>query len=364
LYQPQRTPRNDSKGILPSVPTISQSRTTAISLTMSTDPQAQPAPNGSEASTFTPPSVSHLQNVAYLVGDPIAHSSSPKLHDTISSTTAFPYAQILAETKDLQSFLTHLRNHPSQPRLLGSGVTMPHKVAVIPHLDDLTPEGRAVGAINTIFFQPNPSSTSGTPLFIGHNTDTIGIRDAFLANVPSSTLEAARGKPGLIIGGGGTCRAAIYALQNFLHCSPIYILNRDVGEVDAVLSECRTRNPEAAAKLVHLATLEQAQGLESVPGLVVSAVPDFTPNTPEEKMVREALGVVLKREGKGALLEMCYHPSPDTQISQLASGAGWQVIGGIEAMIGQGLEQAKLWAGITVDENLRDAARAAVRPKQ
>jgi quinate dehydrogenase len=241
---------------------------------------------------------------------------------------------------------------------------MPHKVAVIPHLDDLTPEGRAVGAINTIFFRPNPSSPNGASLFIGHNTDTIGIRDAFLANVPAATLDTSRGKPGLIIGGGGTCRAAIYALQNFLHCRPIYILNRDVSEVDAVLAECRLRNPDAAASLVHLATLEQTQNLAVVPRLVVSAIPDFTPSTPEEKMVREALGVVLGREQGGALLEMCYHPSPKTQISLLAKDAGWQVIGGIEAMVGQGLEQAKLWTGITVDEDLRDAARAAVRPKQ
>lgn len=330
---------------------------------MAVDPQAQPAPSGSYAEAFTPPSVSHLENVAYLVGHPIAHSSSPALHDSISTTSHFPYAQILAESKDLVSFLHYLRNHPSQPRLLGSGVTMPHKVAVIPHLDHLTPEALAVGAVNTIFFQPDPSQPTGPIQFWGHNTDTIGIRDAFLFNVAPSTIAHCKGHPALIIGGGGTCRAAIYALQQFLGCSTLYIVNRDATEVDAVLAECRTR--DAADDLVHVSSVAQAEQL-APPRLIVSAVPDFAPQTPSEQAVRDILGLFLKRlpqEDRGALLEMCYHPSPDTQITRLAVGAGWQAIGGLEAMIGQGLEQSKLWTGVTVTESLRDAARVAVRPK-
>lgn len=58
--------------------------------------------------TTTPPSSSEylpanttLQNVAYLIGHPIAHSSSPSLHDSISASTSFPYRQILVESTDL-----------------------------------------------------------------------------------------------------------------------------------------------------------------------------------------------------------------------------------------------------------------------
>ncbi|KPI35163.1 Quinate dehydrogenase [Cyphellophora attinorum] len=327
------------------------------------DTQAQPPPAGSDAEAFTPPSVSHVPNVAYLIGHPIAHSSSPALHDSISATSEFPYAQVLVETKDLLSSLRYLRDHPSTPRLLGSGVTMPHKVAVIPHLDDLTDEAKAVGAVNTIFFRRNDIK-DGPLRFTGHNTDTIGIRDAFRFNVSSETLNSCRGRPGLIVGGGGTCRAAIYALQQFLGCSKIYIVNRDASEVEAVLKECRARN--AAEHLVHVATLDQAEGLEA-PGLIVSAVPDFEPKTPEEKTARAILSSFLNQQQqqglKGGLVEMCYHPSPDTHISRMAAEAGWKVIGGIEAMIGQGLEQSKLWTGIEVTEKLRDAARKAVRPK-
>ena len=42
---------------------------------------------------------------------------------------------------------------------------------------------------------------------------------------------------------------------------------------------------------------------------------------------------------------------------------GWQVIGGLEAMVGQGLEQSKLWAGVNVNEKLRAVARDAIVKK-
>ncbi|RMD40249.1 hypothetical protein DV735_g4880, partial [Chaetothyriales sp. CBS 134920] len=254
---------------------------------------------------FTPPSIPHLSQVAYLVGDPIAHSSSPSLHEHISANVGIPYRQVLAETADLNGFLAYLRHHPAHPKLLGSGVTMPHKVTVIPQLDGLTPEAAAVGAVNTIFLQ-HDGDDQKTVRLIGHNTDTIGVRDAFLNNLPASL-------PTLIVGGGGTCRAAIYALHTFLGCDLIYIINRDEAEVAAVLAEFRAPF--------------------SPPGLVVSAVPNFTPLTDAERV-------------------MCYHPSPDTEISRLALENGWQVIGGIEAMVAQGCAQSQLWTGAQIRTSL------------
>ncbi|KIW24936.1 shikimate-5-dehydrogenase [Cladophialophora immunda] len=298
---------------------------------------------------FSPPDTSSLDRVAYLVGYPIAHSKSPSLHHAIYSAVGQRWGQMLCETTDLECFLRYLK---SDPKCMGSGVTMPFKVAVIPYLDELTDEGKAIGAVNTIVFKTGPG---GSRIYCGTNTDCLGIRDAFLTNVEGSPY---RGKPGLVVGGGGTCRAALYALQQFMGCSPIYIINRDAGEVEAVLQECQARG--VGDNLIYVSTTDQAKSLPS-PAAVVSAVPDFTPVTETEKIVREILSILLNGGEKGALLEMCYHPSPDTEISRLAQKAGWQVVGGIEAMIGQGLAQASLWTGIEIDDRLRDVARKAVQ---
>lgn len=299
-------------------------------------------------SDFQTPDTSSLERVAYLCGYPIAHSRSPSLHHSIYSSFGKKWAQLLFETKDLQGFVSYLKR---DPKCMGSGVTMPFKVAVIPLLDELTEEGKAIGAINTIFFKTAPD---GSRIYCGTNTDCIGIRDAFMNNVAGSPY---RGRPGLVVGGGGTCRAAIYALQKFMGCSPIYIINRDAEEVEAVLQECRAQG--VADDLIHVSSTAQAEKLQP-PGAVVSAVPDFSPRTDNEKNARAILSSFLDRGDNGALLEMCYHPSPDTEISAIANQAGWQVIGGIEAMIGQGFAQASLWTGIEINEELRSSAREAV----
>ena len=230
---------------------------------------------------------------------------------------------------------------------------MPFKLDVIPYLDELSAEGKAIGAVNTIWFK---TDAEGRRRFCGTNTDCIGVRDAFLTNVKDSSMF--RGRPGLVVGGGGTCRAAVYALQTFLGCSPVYIINRDKSEVDAVIEECNARG--FGKDLIHVSTVAQAQQLQA-PGAVVSAVPDFPPATENEKTARNILTELLSKPEKGVLLEMCYHPSPNTEISKIAKTLGWPVIMGTEAMIGQGFEQARLWTGIEITNEMREEARRCIR---
>ena len=73
---------------------------------------------------------------------------------------------------------------------------MPHKVAILKHLDELTEEGAAVGAVNTIFIEED---STGRRLFKGTNTDVIGIRDAFRYSVDPVKYH---NRPALVIGGG------------------------------------------------------------------------------------------------------------------------------------------------------------------
>jgi quinate dehydrogenase len=213
---------------------------------------------------------------------------------------------------------------------------MPHKVSILPHLDALTPEGRDVGAVNTIIIEREPST--GHRTYIGTNTDVVGIRDAFYLNVkePDALFH---GRPGLVVGGGGAARSAVYSLQRMMQCSPIYVVNRDKSEVDTVISECQAKG--FGDDLIHVQSVEQAEQLDG-PGAIVSCVPDFAPKTEEEKLARRLLEIMLAKSHKGAILEMCYHPSPETQIAEISKAKGWQVILGTEAMIYQGLEQVRL----------------------
>lgn len=96
---------------------------------------------------------------------------------------------------------------------------MPHKVAILKHLDGLTPEGASVGAVNTLFIQED---SDGRRRFMGTNTDVIGIRESFLLN---ARPEAYVNRPALVIGGGGAARSAVYALRTWMKVSTIYLVS-------------------------------------------------------------------------------------------------------------------------------------------
>lgn len=214
------------------------------------------------------------------------------------------------------------------------------------HLDHLTEDARQAGACNTVFVREE----NGEKAYVGTNTDCIGIREALLRNRLQGDEDQFRGKPALIIGGGGTARTAIYVLRKWLGSSQIYLVNRDRAEIQAILDEDEVRNSDSAkAPLVPVFDPEEARMLES-PAAVVSGIPNYPPRTSEEITAREVVKSFLggrRSDGKckGVILEMCYHPVPWTEIAQLASSAGWKVILGSEALIWQGLEQARLWTG-------------------
>ncbi|KAK5710737.1 hypothetical protein LTR17_018718 [Elasticomyces elasticus] len=290
--------------------------------------------NQTSVITCPDPDVSHLDRHGYLFGYPIAHSMSPLFHQTVYDHLGLRWSQLLLPSTDISQFLRLLRDS----RLFGSSVTMPHKLAIIPHLDDLTPEARAVGAVNTVFRRGDQ--------FIGTNTDTVGVAESFIQNVqdPDSVF---RGRPGAVIGGGGAARAAVYALVRLMGCSTVYMMNRDATEVDAVVSWCKAQG--YGDGLVHVSTASQAEGLEG-PGAIVACVPNFPPATESEKEARRVTEVFLDKPHKGAILEMCYHPTPWTEIAAVSEKAGWQVIIGTEAVIYQGLEANRYWTGKQTSE--------------
>jgi quinate dehydrogenase len=290
--------------------------------------------------------------VSYLFGYPIAHSLSPLLHGTIYESLPLNYAQHLYPSQTLEPCLELMRT----PKFFGASVTMPFKVAIIPHLDMLTPEGEAIGAVNTVFLRNSPS---GKRLLCGTNTDCIGIREAVLQNTPEETSASMKGKPGMVIGGGGTCRAAVYALVQYLECSEIYLVNRDRLECEQVIAECVSKG--FGSNLRYISSLAEAQSL-AAPAVIISAIPDFAPQTAAEIETRAIITEFMGKQA-GVILEMCYHPSPDTAVARIARDSKWQVIEGTEAMIWQGLEQDKVWLRRRVSALPVEKVKSIVRAK-
>ncbi|KAJ4163686.1 hypothetical protein LMH87_005397 [Akanthomyces muscarius] len=296
-----------------------------------------------------------LDRHGYLFGTHIQHSWSPYLHQIIYEDLGLNWAQLRLDSSDLSQFLGLTQN----PSFYGASVTMPNKVAILPHLNEMTEECRDVGACNTVFLR---QGKNGQRLLCGTNTDVIGIRDSFYQSV-ASPESVFHNRPALVIGGGGAARSAIYALRKWMQVTIIYLVNRDAAEVQTMVRDCAARG--YGAGLRHVATLEEAQTLE-LPGAIVACIPDFEPRTAEERQARQVTDALLTRPGgrRGAVLDMCYNPTPFTRLVAVAEGHGWQVILGTEALIWQGLEQDKYWTGKTTAElpvaKVREAIAARV----
>jgi shikimate dehydrogenase len=162
---------------------------------------------------------------AGVIGWPVAHSRSPRIHRF--------WLEKLGLDGDYGRFPVHpdalataIRALPALG-LRGINVTVPHKLAVMDHLDRLSPAATAVGAVNTVVVEAD-----GT--LVGTNSDVDGI-------VESLRDAGLRGRKVVIAGSGGAARAALAAMQA-LHTGEITLLARDSGKAEALLAAMAISN--------------------------------------------------------------------------------------------------------------------------
>ncbi len=146
----------------------------------------------------------------FVIGNPIDHSLSPKLHNfwmKKNNIGAF-YDKKKLEENDIESFIQQIKVGD----ITGLNVTVPFKKKVIPFLDKLSPEAEQTHSVNTIILQNNR--------LIGYNTDIGGFTNAL-----KSLNFDSKGKKIFILGAGGVVPSIIFAL-NKMEASEITISNR------------------------------------------------------------------------------------------------------------------------------------------
>jgi shikimate dehydrogenase len=141
-----------------------------------------------------------------LIGYPLSHSLSPRLHKAALSACGLEgdYSLFAIEADNRQG-LKDILARVRAGEIQGLNVTIPHKQNVIPFLDGLTPTAESIGAVNTIYCRENK--------LIADNTDAAG----FLTDLKRLLITGTRAQRelrALILGAGGSARAVIYALLN------------------------------------------------------------------------------------------------------------------------------------------------------
>ena len=270
-----------------------------------------------------------------IFGKPVASSMSPTLHNTGFNLLGLPhsYGRVEADTID-----TDVRLTLKLADFGGASVTIPLKRDIIPYLDVLSPEAEAIGAVNTVIPITN---ADGHRILIGDNTDWMGIRDVVRARLPPSLQRI---ESSLVIGAGGTARAAIYALHA-LGASRIYLFNRTRRSAEELVHAIQGAHVEL------LDTLDVTSIQGPPPSVIVSTVPASA--TTAEKGVVDALFLPssLFSADAGVVVDMAYRPAETPllrlakTVAALAPGRKWSSVTGIEVLLEQGYKQFELWTG-------------------
>lgn len=254
-----------------------------------------------------------------VVGNPVAHSLSPAMHNAGFDHLGLNAAYVSLEAKDADDFVQFAR----AMKLRGASITAPFKVDMLSRVDSSDALASEIGALNTL-------SVNGDR-WLGSNTDVAGFV------TPLKGRMALKGTRAVVLGAGGAARAVAVALRR--EGATVALSARRTGEARQV----------AATIGVTAGTYPPAPGSWDV---LVNA----TPGGSREGDPSPMEGIPLDGE---IVFDLVYSPS-ETALIRQAREAGCWTIGGIEMLIGQAERQFETWTGHAPPAGLfREAVEAA-----
>jgi len=255
-----------------------------------------------------------------VIGDPIGHSRSPLMHNAAFRALGIDadYTAIHVTREGLPDFLQNARMS-----LNGFNITVPHKNAVIPFLDGISPRAALAGSVNTV-------SVRDGKLF-GDTTDGVGLERAVL-EVFDLPLKGANV---CILGCGGVVRALVFHLAD-AGCARIRILNRTAEKAAQLTDEIRKHAPALDCGFAALGDLPAVKAAFDGADLVLQCT---------------SLGL---RDGDGSPVDPALIPVSaclfdtiyrETEILVRCRERGLRVSGGLPMLVHQGAESFRIWTG-------------------
>ncbi|WP_315582758.1 shikimate dehydrogenase [Actinomyces viscosus] len=303
---------------------------------------------------------------AAVIGMPVSHSLSPVLHRaayTGLGLSDWSYERRETEPADLPGLLAELAA-PVQagPTWAGLSVTMPHKQALLTHLDVIDPLAEAVGAVNTVVAQ---RSGAGEALLTGFNTDVAGIVGALretahrtLEDFPQDVLRVERA---VVLGSGATACSALAALGE-LGAGRITVAARRHAGPGRALSAAHRMGLDIEAltwKPTDPASHAEVARCLAAADVVVSTLPAGAAD-PLAGPLDEVLDHLGGARPGAVMLDVVYAPWP-TQIAEVWARGGGAVAPGWLMLLHQAVPQVQLMTGQQPDiELMRSALLSAL----
>ena len=262
-----------------------------------------------------------------LIGYPLSHSLSPVIHTAALHAADLDgvYSLIPIPPDDkqgLKELLELIRNG----EIKGLNVTIPHKQNVIEFLDELTPTAQAIGAVNTIYVRSNR--------LIGENTDASGFLADLKRFLTAETQQHEVNKA-LVLGAGGSARAAVYALLK--GGWEITIAARRLEQAQQLAGDFATyKLPITLSLLSNL----HAKRLPPTLSLIINTTPlGMTPNIDQSPWPEK-----LPFPPHAAIYDLVYNPR-ETKLVLDAHAQGRPATTGLGMLIEQAALAFEIWTG-------------------
>lgn len=278
--------------------------------------------------------------VCGIIGDPIEHTLSPVMQNAAFREMGLDY--IYLPFKVAEGNLSEAIDGLRALNMAGTNVTIPHKVVVIPLLDDIDGLAGYIGAVNTIVNQGGSLK--------GYNTDASGFYQALTAN----KIEVSKKKI-VILGAGGASRAIAFILAD--KGAELTILNRSLDSAqtiaERVFQALRTEIKVGKLTVKNLEpVMDEADILVNTTSLGMS--PYLTETPVPARLLKKELVV----------FDIIYNPLK-TRLIKEAEKEGARVLNGLEMLVRQGAAAFELWTGLKAPiEVMRKAARDAMEENE
>lgn len=275
------------------------------------------------------PAITARTQVCAVIGDPVEHSLSPELHNAAFGACGLDFAYVAFHVKRGNG-----REAVAAVRTLdlrGLSVTIPHKVDVIPHLDEVDPVARHIGSVNTIVNREGRLA--------GYSTDGPGALRALAAE----GVDPA-GRQVLLLGSGGAARALAFTLSTLSPLPNVHILGIEADELNALAGDLteKTDLPVESGELTEASVREHLMQAD----VVIHATPvGMTPKVDATVVPADAI------RPEQAIFDVVYTPL-ETKLLREARAAGATAVPGLGMFVHQAAIQFELWTGQTAPIDL------------
>ena len=254
--------------------------------------------------------ISGTTRVLGVIGDPVAHTASPAMHNAALQALKldYVYAAFRVAPAALPQALAGMRAFG----MVGLNVTVPHKQAVMAHLDEISVEAQSIGAVNTI------ANRDGR--LVGYNTDAFGIVQSLKAD---GGLDPLPPKVALL-GAGGAARAVLYALLAREEVEEVLLLNRTVEKAAALAGDLDSSGKVRVGPLAETGPIGDAGLLINATALGMHPRDDVSPLADPSCLHEHIL-----------VADIVYNPL-ETVLMRQAAAAGASAINGLGMLAWQG----------------------------